>query len=105
MLTIFLNNFWKSGFIFKLIKIYDPPRSGKTREKFEEFEKKTGFGKSFCSNTDTEIGQIEKIFEIKLPLKAKCRSAENLQGLEKATSLWYLSFLVLSVTFITIVVL
>ena len=63
-----------------------------THQEFEEFEKKRKKKsvvekKSFCSNTDTEIGQIEKLFEIKLPLKAKCRSAENLQGLEKATSL------------------
>ena len=49
--------------------------------------------------------KLKNLSEIKLPLKAKCRSAENLQGPEEATSLWYLSFLVLSVTFITIVVL
>ena len=62
----------------------------KNLKNFEEFEKekKIGFGKkSFCSDTNTEIGQIENFFDIKLPIKAKCRSAENLQGLEKATSL------------------
>ena len=39
--------FWRSGFIFKPIKAYIPPRSGKHENNLKKFEKKNGFEKQF----------------------------------------------------------
>ena len=45
----FLDYFWRSGFIFKLIKTWIPQKVG------NKWEKKISFGKKIGYNTDTDI--------------------------------------------------